>query len=845
MSSSSSSAAAPDAEDLSLRAQLRLESRKKKKQLKKARAGKLAHAGGLCASDLAVLYSADLRPSIEIKMLKNQRKVESLGAEDVQSLLLWLYTLTPAPEWVFVRNKALVTGAALLLLCEAPWQPLSAACEAGEAPFLAAAGCIRTSMPRGRTWSAERRDLRPAADAMLYLSGSNAEKRKRGEPAGAAGAPPSQLPALPSAAAALSLSPEQAVRRLVGLCLRRGELAANGFPVAERCAETGALRPPARYAMTRTAIADMTAALGAGAPPPAAAAAGGAPAAGAPPDWPRLLAVDCEMCTTAAGAQLARVTVVDAAGATLLDEFVRPELPVMDYLTPFSGVTKALLDGARLGIAEVQARMLALIDGAGEGGSTGAVLVGHSLDSDLAALRLVHSRLADTSLLYPHPAGLPLRQSLRFLSRSVLGRSIQSGHGSTGHDSLEDTLATLHLLLEAHKNACLAGEEEGEGSSEGGRAAGEEGAKRACRAEVEGAAAAKQPPEEEGAPAAAAGEAGVQRSQASSASIFAAHFARAPRQEWLPPAGSPPAGCCFNCHSSQHSASACPEPARCRSCSQQGACECAGRAGRDGAPPSARPPNGGASARGVAGVVAMLAAGGGGGAGAAAGAAAATTLRVPSAMARASAARATSLFLHEGLRDRAQCGGVSLVGPVPFLQAHLCGSASAVATADGAPGGGGGGGGAGAGAGAGGGSRAALDSVLSRAAAEASRYAAHARTRGGGQAAVAGPGLVVLEATAPELPGAPGPREAGASSKDWRALDAALARWSAGLPQGTAVIVLSQARRREGAGAGGHDAVTEPMAQWGAAFAWVGGAPPPAAAAQVEGQEEEVAEEAE
>jgi RNA exonuclease 1 len=51
------------------------------------------------------------------------------------------------------------------------------------------------------------------------------------------------------------------------------------------------------------------------------------------------------------------------------------------------------------------------------------VLIGHGLENDLKALRLVHpaGRVIDTAQLYPHPKGLPYRRALRFLVQEVLG----------------------------------------------------------------------------------------------------------------------------------------------------------------------------------------------------------------------------------------------------------------------------------------------------------------------------------------------------------------------------------------------------------------------------------------
>ena len=83
---------------------------------------------------------------------------------------------------------------------------------------------------------------------------------------------------------------------------------------------------------------------------------------------------------------LARVAVVDEHGSTLIDELVRPGAPVMDYNTQYSGITAEMLKQAVLTQAEARAAVLRLIAG-------GAILVGHSLENDLRALRLAHTRV--------------------------------------------------------------------------------------------------------------------------------------------------------------------------------------------------------------------------------------------------------------------------------------------------------------------------------------------------------------------------------------------------------------------------------------------------------------------
>jgi RNA exonuclease 1 len=59
----------------------------------------------------------------------------------------------------------------------------------------------------------------------------------------------------------------------------------------------------------------------------------------------RMLAIDCEMCTTNDGLELARISVVDEAGAIIYDTFVVPDNPIVNYNTEYSGITAELLQG--------------------------------------------------------------------------------------------------------------------------------------------------------------------------------------------------------------------------------------------------------------------------------------------------------------------------------------------------------------------------------------------------------------------------------------------------------------------------------------------------------------------
>jgi len=78
------------------------------------------------------------------------------------------------------------------------------------------------------------------------------------------------------------------------------------------------------------------------------------------------------------------------------------------------------------------------------GGPT-SILVGHSLESDLKALRICHPLCIDTALVYHHPRGRPLKPGLAWLTKKWCHREIQT-RGDGGHDPEEDARACLDLL---------------------------------------------------------------------------------------------------------------------------------------------------------------------------------------------------------------------------------------------------------------------------------------------------------------------------------------------------------------------------------------------------------------
>ena len=153
-----------------------------------------------------------------------------------------------------------------------------------------------------------------------------------------------------------------------------------------------------------------------------------------------VLAMDCEMCTIEGGDMaLTRISLVDWDGKVFLDEFIKPDKPIIDYLTPYSGITPAHLKDVTTTLQDIQKRLLKVL-------TPRHILIGHSLNADLLALKLTHPFLIDTSILYPHPRGPPMKSSLKWLAQKYLNREIQKGHGTKGHDSVEDARACLDLV---------------------------------------------------------------------------------------------------------------------------------------------------------------------------------------------------------------------------------------------------------------------------------------------------------------------------------------------------------------------------------------------------------------
>lgn len=149
--------------------------------------------------------------------------------------------------------------------------------------------------------------------------------------------------------------------------------------------------------------------------------------------------LDCEMGFTAFGFELIRVTVIGLDNRVVYNSYVLPYSAIIDYNTRFSGVTaKDMERNNTKRLKEVQNDLKGFINAQ-------TILIGHSLENDLRALKLIHRTVVDTSIVFPHNYGLPFKRSLKTLSKTYLGRDIQTSEA--GHDSAEDATACMELIL--------------------------------------------------------------------------------------------------------------------------------------------------------------------------------------------------------------------------------------------------------------------------------------------------------------------------------------------------------------------------------------------------------------
>lgn len=151
-----------------------------------------------------------------------------------------------------------------------------------------------------------------------------------------------------------------------------------------------------------------------------------------------LIAMDCEMCLTEDdNHEATRLSLVDENYNVILDTYIKPKTPIKDYLTRYSGVTKAILDPVTVEIEDVRKMFRKLIP-------RNAILCGQSLNNDFNALKIFHPYVIDTSVIFNNSGTRCVKVGLKSLTMQYLGEDIQSS--SKGHCSVEDATATMKLV---------------------------------------------------------------------------------------------------------------------------------------------------------------------------------------------------------------------------------------------------------------------------------------------------------------------------------------------------------------------------------------------------------------
>ncbi|KAK4876947.1 hypothetical protein RN001_009453 [Aquatica leii] len=150
-----------------------------------------------------------------------------------------------------------------------------------------------------------------------------------------------------------------------------------------------------------------------------------------------MFGVDCEMCMTTVESELTRISIVDETDTVVYEELVKPDAPITNYLTRFSGITPKMMKNVTKRLEEVQNDLRRILP-------ADAILVGQSLSNDLHALKMMHPYVIDTSVIYNITGDRKRKTKLQTLAREFLDMRIQEK--KSGHCSTEDSKAAIDLV---------------------------------------------------------------------------------------------------------------------------------------------------------------------------------------------------------------------------------------------------------------------------------------------------------------------------------------------------------------------------------------------------------------
>ncbi|PRP84431.1 putative leucine-rich repeat receptor-like protein kinase [Planoprotostelium fungivorum] len=407
------------------------------------------------------IFGKQAVPSIELQLanLQKGRERDFIMMKDIQDLILWTIGDGINPPWVFIKNKPLIKK--LVMVTLEGLDTYSLAAHPNSTPFL-------SELPKTLTrCGGTRFHVTPALMTLLGRSSTKSRKRREREQQKAnetqsTTSNMNQDVDDESMAQALTGQkiykvenegrtepPKPAAEEYI---LSLKEMEDHKYPGVNRLRKSGNCSAPEQSQMRKGSVAGYEVSITIAAEPEEEwkRIGEGCDTETPIPEGCHLIALDCEMVVTSVGLELARVSLVNANLEIMLDSYVKPRHPVTDYVTRYSGIDEETLKDVTTTLEDVQESILQLVH-------PNTILVGHSLENDMRALRMIHDRIIDTALLYPLSRGT--KSSLKALSGRLLKKTIQTG----SHDSVVDAACTMELAqLKIEKGPNFGGESEGQ-----------------------------------------------------------------------------------------------------------------------------------------------------------------------------------------------------------------------------------------------------------------------------------------------------------------------------------------------------------------------------------------------
>ncbi|XP_072019782.1 LOW QUALITY PROTEIN: apoptosis-enhancing nuclease-like [Amphiura filiformis] len=157
----------------------------------------------------------------------------------------------------------------------------------------------------------------------------------------------------------------------------------------------------------------------------------------------KCVAIDCEMVGTGdrgSVSALGRCSIVDYDGEVVYDKYVKPDSPITDYRTPWSGIAEEHITNHAIPFEQAKQNISQILKD--------KIVIGHDLRNDFRVLQLEHPQddIRDTSSYrgLRYMAGLDGKKrsvGLKAMTNRLIRKQIQKGP----HCSVEDARAAMSL----------------------------------------------------------------------------------------------------------------------------------------------------------------------------------------------------------------------------------------------------------------------------------------------------------------------------------------------------------------------------------------------------------------